>query len=87
MTVTSSYARALHALVKENPKKGKEYLKNLMAILARRGHQKLLRPIFSEYKKVELHDERLLQHTTITPQKERTRILLEMYRALTKHRG
>ena len=87
MTIASSYARALHALVTENPKKGGVYLKNLTAILARRGHQKLLRPVFAEYQKIELHDERLLQHSEVTPHKERTRILSELYRALTKHHG
>lgn len=87
MTTAVSYARALHALVKENPKKGREYLKNLSGALARRGHQKLLRPIFAEYQKIELHDERLEMHSAITPHKERTRILLELYRTLTKQNG
>ena len=87
MTIHSSYARALHALVKENPKRGKEYLKNLTAILSRRGHQKLLRPIFAEYQKIELHSERLASQISITPQKESARVLLELYRALTKTNG
>ena len=87
MTIASSYARALHALVTENPKKGGVYLKNLTAILARRGHQKLLRPVFAEYQKLELHSERLAGQSAITPHKERTRVLLELYRTLTKTNG
>ena len=87
MTIASSYARALHALVTENPKKGREYLKNLMAILSRRGHQKLMRPVFAEYQKIELHGERLASQSSITPQKERARVLLELYRTLTKING
>ncbi len=87
MTNASSYARALHALVKENPKKGNEYLRNLTATLSRRGHQKLLRSIFAEYQKIELHDERTRRNTEVTPQKERTRILLELYQTLIKTNG
>jgi len=53
----------------------------------RRGHQKLLRQIHSEYQKITLHEERILKYGTTTPHKERTRILLELYRTLTKHNG
>ncbi len=82
MTLAQSYARALFDLVSNNEGKGGEYLKNLSEALKRRGHHKLLPQIFSEYKTLELQKERTKIHNTVTPEKERTRTLLELYRKL-----
>jgi hypothetical protein len=85
MNTAQHYARALHALVRDNPRKGHTYLKNLVASLERRGHGKLLPRIFAAYQTLELKAKRRALHTTVTPQKERTRILLELYRTLIRH--
>jgi hypothetical protein len=84
MNTAAYYARALFALIEEKPKKAAEYLHNLDGVLKRRGHQKLLPKIFSEYQKLQLAKERIAQHKTLTPQQERTRQLLELYRKLTQ---
>ena len=83
MTLAQTYARALFDLVSSNSSKADEYLKNTSLALKRRGHEKLLPQIFSEYKTLELQKERTKIHNTITPEKERTRTLLELYRKLT----
>ncbi len=84
MKLAQSYARSLFDLSSENPEKGGEYLKNLSEALKRRGHEKLLPQIFSAYKTLELQKERTKIHNTTTPEQERTRNLLELYRKLTQ---
>ncbi|HYF13207.1 MAG TPA: hypothetical protein VD928_02845 [Candidatus Paceibacterota bacterium] len=76
------YAQALFELIKENPSKGKEYLKNLKEALARRGHEKLLPRIFSEYEKLVAREERAQQFARINPKEEQKRILIELYQKL-----
>jgi F0F1-type ATP synthase delta subunit len=78
------YARALFALIEKSPKKAATYLHNLDGVLKKRGHQKLLPKIFSEYQKLQLAKERTAQHRVLTPEQERTRTLLELYRKLTQ---
>ena len=83
MTISTQYAKALHSLIEENEREGKTYLKNLRQTLERRGHIKLLPQIFSEYKKLVTSRERAKLHNKITPESERTRTLLELYRKMT----
>lgn len=75
--IETDYAKALYA---SNP--GVKELANLRAMLKRRGHEKLLPRIFSEFKKLLLAKERRQRAAEITPEAERTRILLELYRKL-----
>jgi hypothetical protein len=82
MTIADQYAHALSSLVEQNPKETSVYLANLQKVLARRGHQKLLKDIFVSYRNLDLVHERLSRHRTITPEQERTRILLELYNTL-----
>ncbi len=82
MIIASQYARALYSLVKENPKTGKEFLVGLRMALKRRGHEKLLPQIFTEYKKLEIAGKRSLEAQAVTPERERTRILFELYKKL-----
>ena len=82
MTLAQTYARALFDLVSSNGGKADEYLKNVSEALHRRGHQRLLPQIFSAYRTLELQKERTKVHNTVTPEKERTRTLLELYRKL-----
>jgi len=84
MNTAAYYARALFALIEESPRKAATYLHNLDGVLKTRGHQKLLPKIFSEYQKLQLTKERITKHKEATPEEERTRILLELYRKLTK---
>jgi F0F1-type ATP synthase delta subunit len=83
MTIAAEYAKALYDLVEKNEKEGNMYLKNLRQALERRGHIKLLPQIFSEYKKLAMGRERAELHGKITPENERTRALLELYRKMT----
>ncbi|KKW35851.1 hypothetical protein A2852_02590 [Candidatus Adlerbacteria bacterium RIFCSPHIGHO2_01_FULL_54_23] len=62
---------------------GKSDLPKIRAVLKRRGHEKLLPRIFSEYQKLVLRKERSAMYKKVTPEKEQNRILLELYRKLT----
>lgn len=74
----TDYAKAVYAL---SPTKS--HLSRLRTVLKRRGHEKLLPRIFLEYKKLVLADERRTRAAVVTPEAERTRMLLELYRKLT----
>lgn len=56
------------------------------AALARRGHTKLMPQILREYQKLTEQRERSAAHRRISPKKEETRILLELYRTLVATR-
>ena len=84
MSVASSYAKALHESVTEEPAKGALFIKNLRASLTKRGHLKLVPNIVSEYQKLEVGAERSTRHSKVTPEKERVRILLGLYRKLVE---
>jgi hypothetical protein len=71
------YAKALREMGSKP-----EHLRGLTDALKRRGHQKLLPRILSEYEKLQLHDQRLSKQKLVTPTAERTRVLLELYRKL-----
>lgn len=82
MTLEATYARALYEVVATDPSKSSEHLANLLKALTARGHQKLLRKIYSEYERLALREKRSKQYKTVTPEQERTRVLLELYRNL-----
>ena len=82
MTLATQYAKALFSLMGENPEKGKEFLSGLKAALARRGHDELLPHIAHEYEKLQLGSERSKRAAATTPEKERTRVLFELYKKL-----
>lgn len=82
MTLAHQYAKALRALIEVHPRRGKTYLKNLHAALASRGHEKLLPRIFSEYERLLLKERRGVHYRTVNPERERTKVLLELYRKL-----
>jgi hypothetical protein len=84
MNLAVYYARALFALIEQNPRKAATYLHNLDGVLQHRGHQKLLPRIFGEYQKLQLAKERSEKQQEPTAAEERTRILLELYRKLTQ---
>lgn len=83
MTLAGSYARALFELVSKDQAKGTEYLEGLHKSLSMRGHEKLLPQIYSEFQTLVLKEERRVVQNTVTPEAERTRNLLELYRKLT----
>lgn len=86
MNIAATYARALFDLIEDSSgsKKAATYLHNLDGVLKRRGHQRLLPKIFSEYQRLELSKQRSAKQQEVTPDQERTRILLELYRKLTQ---
>ncbi len=76
--IAHDYAKALYELG------GKpEYLVPLKSVLERRGHMRLMPSILAQFQKLALHDERLAKHKEETPERRRTRELLELYRKLT----
>ena len=83
MNIAAHYARALYDLIEKNPRRAATYLHSLDGVLGRRGHQRLLPRIFSEYQKLQLAKTRSEKQQEITPEQERTRVLLELYRKLT----
>jgi len=76
--IETDYAKALYQTTSRS-----DLLKNLRELLKRRGHEKLLPRIYSEYKKLVLEEHRRKQSAHVTPEAEKTRILLELYRKLT----
>ncbi|HVY72450.1 MAG TPA: hypothetical protein VG984_00125, partial [Candidatus Paceibacterota bacterium] len=82
MNTARDYARALFALIEKKPKSASVYLTNLDQVLKRRGHQKLLPRVFSEYQKLQLAKERTDSYKNPNKEQEQTRILLELYRKL-----
>ncbi len=83
MTIAAQYAKALY----ESQGQDQARLKNLRETLKRRGHEKLLPSIFSEYERLAEKHERLEGYKKTTPEKERTRVLLELYQKLIQHHG
>ncbi len=75
--IEKDYAKALYSLTSKS-----DLLEKMRVALKRRGHEKLLPRIYAEYKKLELAKNRAQMHALITPEKERTRVLLELYRKL-----
>jgi F0F1-type ATP synthase delta subunit len=82
MNLATSYAKALFEVAKRDTTSAPEVFKNLRESLRRRGHEKLLPRIYSEFEKLELGEERLKEYKKISPEAERTRTLLELYRKL-----
>jgi hypothetical protein len=78
MNLATQYAKALY----ESKAPDGARIKNLRATLARRGHDKLLPKIYTEYGYLVERDRRLGEYKKITPEKEQTRILLELYQKL-----
>lgn len=82
MNITASYAKALYDLVEQEPAKGKRYLQGLRETLARRGHGNLLPRVYAEFERLSLARERSKKFSASTPESERTRQLVELYRKL-----
>lgn len=82
MILEQQYAEALYALTKSSPQKSEEYLQHLILTLRRKGHQKLLPHIFTKYKSLLEKNIRSEGYTLDSPEQERTRVLLELYRKL-----
>jgi F0F1-type ATP synthase delta subunit len=83
MTTAHSYARALFEMLETSPQHSKVFFENLQKTLKRRGHQKLLPRIMSEYEKLDTAHQRRDLYATVTPQMERTRVLMQLYKKLT----
>ncbi|HVV39231.1 MAG TPA: hypothetical protein VHD31_02795 [Candidatus Paceibacterota bacterium] len=79
MKLEEMYAHALSQTQTSEPKKVLDALKQA---LEKRGHQKLLPRIFSEYQKLQVHKARMEMHQKDTPERQQTRNLLELYRKL-----
>lgn len=75
--LAADYAKALFELGGDTKR-----LKSLREVLKRRGHEKLLPQIYSEYQKLELGSKRLEVHKSVSVEQERVRVLLELYKKL-----
>ena len=83
MTLAADYAKALY----ESAGSDDARLTNLRAALERRGHTKLLQKIYTEYERLVEAERRLAEAKKVTPEKEQTRILLELYQKLVHSNG
>ena len=81
MNLEHMYAEAI-AKAQSSGLSGEDLLKGLKAALARRGHTRLLPRIYKEFEKLELHKDRMEEYARVTPEREETRILIELYRSL-----
>ena len=75
--IATDYAKALYSLG------SKANMAHVREVLKRRGHEKLLPRIYAEYQKLELQAKRRVEAAAVTPEKERTRVLLQLYKKLT----
>ena len=82
MNLAAQYAKALYRAHKEHPHKNTSLVRGLRTALERRGHLSLGTRIALEYEKLELHKHRAPRESA---ERERTRILLQLYRHLTRH--
>lgn len=82
MKIAATYARMLYRTAAEHPGEAAEALQTLIATLKARQVEKMLPAIYAEFQKLALHGERQALHLAITPERERTRVLLELYRKL-----
>ena len=80
MDIAAQYAKALCEVGTPDARA----LDNLRQALKRRGHEKLLPRIFSEYKKLLLGRERAQVYREVTPQMRRTGVLLQLYQKLIR---
>lgn len=81
-TLASQYAKALHRSHEEHPHKSTSLVQGLRQALERRGHMRLLPRIALEYEKLELRKKRAPRESA---ERERTRVLLALYRHLIRH--
>lgn len=84
MNLARQYAQALTELIQEDASKGKTYLANLKQILEKRGHEKLFPQILRQYETLETARERVAKAQEVTPERERVRVLFELYKQLTR---
>ncbi|MGH7141425.1 MAG: hypothetical protein ACREGH_02215 [Minisyncoccia bacterium] len=82
MQLSEQYARALRELVAKNPDRASHYFRNLRGVLARRGHEKLLRRVVDSYTALEVGAERQARAGLSTKEERRMRMLVELYRKL-----
>lgn len=75
--IAADYAKALYELGGSAAR-----LSKLKDVLKSRGHEALLPKIFAEYQKLELAESRRQKAAEVTPERERTRVLLELYNKL-----
>ena len=82
MKIAAKYSHLLYRVAEEHPEEAAEALQALVAMLKERHLEKMLPQIYAEYQKLALGDERRALHMAHTPKRERTRVLLELYRKL-----
>lgn len=85
MMLATQYAKALHAQLTKEPARAKELFANVRTALKRRGHEKLLPHIATELERLEVAHTRTARAKEATPERERTRVLFELYKHLTRH--
>ena len=82
MKIAAKYAHLLYRIAAEHPEEAAEALQALVTMLKSRHLEKMLPQIYAEYQKLTLGGERRALHVAHTPRRERTRVLLELYRKL-----
>lgn len=86
MTLAYQYAKAIHELLKAEPTRSGEFVAGLRKTLAARGHERVLPRIRTELEKIQYAESRAAAARATTPERERTRVLFELYKKLTASR-
>ena len=85
MKLETQYAKGIYditAAKRQSRNNAEQLILNIREVLAHRGHERLLPRIGIELEKLALQGERRALYQKTTPEIERTRILLQMYRRL-----
>lgn len=78
--IAAKYAQAIHEAHKNG---GRGLVTRAREALLARGHGKLIPRIAKELEKLELKEARREMHERVTPESERMRVLIQLYRKLT----
>ena len=81
--IAKQYARGMYEAQAEKASASKAFFARVRDALRERGHEKLLPKVASEYEKLLLRDQRREAHERVTPEGERVRVLVQLYRKLT----
>lgn len=82
MNIAKQYAQGLYDVEREHQQASKAFFARVREALVRRGHQKLLPRIASAYEMLLVRERRREASLQMTPEGERMRVLLQLYRKL-----
>ncbi len=82
MDIAKQYARGIYEAQAGRANASKAFFERVQDALTERGHAKLLPRVASEYEKLLLRERRREADERVTPEGERVRVLVQLYRKL-----